>query len=68
MKTALELLDHEGCCTGCQWCHVIRTFPGLLELVAQRAREEMRAAAAEVADSHHLAGTADAIRALPVTP
>jgi len=77
MKTALELLGDDGsalldgvlCAPGperdeCDVCK--RTLPGL-ELLAQRAREEMREMAAKEIDAAN-AYLAMLIRKLPVAP
>jgi len=91
MKTALELLGHvgqldetgdsTGCeAPGCKVCDPDRDTGRLLELVAERAREEMREAAARTAIDAGADGVYDAsadaatrrieaaIRALPVKP
>jgi hypothetical protein len=79
MKTALELLGHvDGPACKCDWCGGL-TYGDIMELVAQRAREEMReTASAEVegpacSDCKHTGCAyervaARAIRALPVKP
>jgi hypothetical protein len=62
VKTALELLGYKG----------MRSSTGFvladLELVVQRAREEMREMAAQVAEEWCAQALADQIRALPVSP
>jgi len=77
MKTALELLGELGrdreysplcdpdCTKGCALCRAYRRD---LELVAQRAREEMREKVARWADDSGCDWAADEIRKLPVKP
>jgi hypothetical protein len=78
VKTVLELLGHsDECGTNCCCNNLDESTHAVLTCVAQRAREEMREAAADEALKQYVErrpvleerkAIAERIRALPVTP